>query len=91
MANSNHFKGEFHENRVIFAGLVATSITGCGGSVEHEHFESAEFSGQRTRIHVRLHVEPSGSYRVVEGQPIHVHIHAGDGQSVCIEISTGQE
>ena len=80
-------------NFVAIAGLfTAASIAGCGGgSVEHEHFESHEFSGQRTRIHVRSHDEPSGDYRLVEGQPIHVHIHAGGGRSVCVEISTGRE
>lgn len=67
-------------NFVVIAGFVTVvSITGCGGgSVEHEHFESPEFSGQRTRIHVQSHDAPSGGYRVVEGQPIHVHIHEVD-------------
>lgn len=65
---------------------------GCGrGSVEHEVYESPEYSGQRTRIHVQSHDEPSGGYQVVEGQPIHLHVHAGNGQSVCIEITTGRE
>lgn len=78
-------------NRIIVVAelLIVVSVAGCGGgSVEHEHFESPEFSGQRTRIHVRSHDEPSGGYRVVEGQPIHVHVHAGNRQSVCIEITT---
>ena len=75
---------------VIFVGLfIVVTIAGCGGgSVEHEYIESPEFSGQPTRIQVRSHDQPSG-YRVVEGQPVHVHVQAGDGQSICIEITTG--
>ena len=52
-----------------------------------EEESDARPSGQRTRIHVRSHDEPSG-YRVVEGQPVHVHVHSGNGQSICIEITT---
>ena len=75
---------------VVIVGLVAiVCIAGCGGgSVEHEQFESPDFSGQRTKIHV--HDEPSGDYRVADGQSVHVHVHAGNGQSVCIEITTGR-
>ncbi len=71
---------------VIFAGLFAiVCVAGCGGgSVEHEYYESEDFSGQRTRIQVQAHDEPIGGYRVVEGQPVHVHIHAENGRSVCI-------
>ena len=80
-------------NFVIFAGLITiVTIAGCGGgSVEHEHeiYESAKFSGERSVT--RIHVQPSGGYRVVEGQPVHVHVHAENGQSVCIEITTGRE
>ena len=74
---------------VIVAGLlIVVSAVGCGGgSVEHEYVEYPEFSSQRTRIHVRSHDEGS-DYRVVEGQPVHIHVHAGNGQSVCIEITT---
>jgi len=78
-------------NRIIIVAglLVVITAAGCGGgSVEHEKFESPQFSGQRTRIHVRSHDEPSSGYRVVEGQPVHVHVHATGGQSVCIEITT---
>jgi len=75
---------------VIFAGLFAiVSITGCGGgSVGHEFYESEDYSGQRTRIHVQAHDEPSDGYRVVEGSPVNLHIHTASGQSICIEIST---
>ena len=76
-------------NRIVtVAGLlIVVTAAGCGGgSVEHEYVESPEFSGQRTRIHVRSHDEPKG-YRVVEGQPVNLHIHTSNGQSVCIEIT----
>lgn len=82
---------------VIVAGLFTIiTVAGCGGgSVEHEHeyYESPELSGERsvTKIHVRSHDEQGGGYRVVEGQPVHVHVHAGNGQSICIEITTGRE
>ena len=74
---------------IIVAGLlIVVSVAGCGGgSVEHEYIESPQFSGQRTRIHVRSHDEPTG-YRVVEGQLVHIHVHAGSGHSICIEITT---
>ena len=76
---------------VAIAGLVTiVCVAGCGGgSVEHEYYESEDNSGQRTKIHVRSHDE--GGYRVVDGHPVHVHVHAGNGRSVCIEISTGLE
>jgi hypothetical protein len=84
-------------NVVICAGLFAiVAVAGCGGgSVEHEHeyYDSPDYSGERTmtRIHVQSHDDPSTGYRVIEGQPIHVHIHAENGRSICIEISTGRE
>ena len=75
------------KHAIVLAGLV--TVAGCGGgSVEHEYIESSEFSGQRTKIHVRSHDEPSGGYRVVKGQPVHVHVHAGGGRTVCIEMTT---
>ena len=76
------------DRTIIIAGLlIFVTVAGCGGgSVEHESSESPQFTCQRTRIHVRSHDEPSG-YRVVEGQPVHVHVHSGNGQSVCIEIT----
>ncbi len=59
-------------------------------ATEHEFYKSPDFSGERsvTRILVRSHDAPSSGYRVVEGQPINLHIHTGDGQTVCIEITT---
>ena len=78
---------------VTFVGLFTiVCVAGCGGgSVEHEYYESEDYSGQRTRIHVQAHDERSGGYRVVEGQSVDVHVHAENGQSVCIEITTGRE
>lgn len=77
------------KNVAIIVGLVSVvAVVGCGGSLEHEQFESPEFSGHRTGIHIRSHEEPSGSYRVAEGQPIHLHYHAANGQSLCVEITT---
>ena len=74
---------------IIIAGLlIVVTAAGCGsGSVEHEYIESPQFSGQRTRIKVRSREELSG-YRVIEGQPVNVHVHAGNGKSICIEITT---
>ena len=81
---------------VIIVGLFTiVTVAGCGGgSVEHEHeiYESPTFSGERsvTKIHVQAHDEPSGDYRVIDGQSVHVHVHAENGQSVCIKITTGR-
>lgn len=78
---------------VIFVGIVSVvTVSGCGGgSVEHEQFESPEFSGQRTRIHVQSNDSSRPSHRVVEDQPINLHFHSANGQSICIEITTGKD
>ncbi len=61
-----------------------------GKATEHEFYESPDFSGERsvTRILVRSLDAPSRGYRVVEGQPINLHIHTGNGLTVSIEITT---
>lgn len=78
---------------VIVVGIVSVvGIAGCGGgSVEHEQFESPEFSGHKTRIHVRSNDSSRPSHRIVEGQPINLHFHSANGQSICVEIKTGRE
>ena len=76
---------------VILVGIVSVvGVSGCGGSIEREYYESAGSSSERTRIHV-LSNEERPDYRVVEAQPVHLHIHSANGQSVCVEITTGRD
>jgi len=76
---------------VILVGIVSVvAVSGCGGSVEHEYYESAGTSGERTRIHVRSEDERCND-RVVESQPVHLHIHTANGQSICVEITTSRD